>query len=173
MHFRLGLLAVAGAAVGAMFWLSQPAPAHQAVDVPIVINEQAIVSVREDAVASVVQMVSKAASSSEPVRDPFVGTWTGDCGDLVQCDLKIEMVDKAYTLELKIADWQNADNVVCRLNGSMHISDDRQFLAGKMGSSPLSGAFLRGEGALELHDVPDMDCGKPFALDGIYRILGD
>lgn len=171
MRLKFGLL-VTGTALGAIFWFLKPAYVLEVADNPIAVDKRTIVSVREDALASVVQIASKAASAA-PVRDPFVGTWTGDCGDLVQCSLKIEMVGKAYTLELKIADWQNADNVLCQLTGSMHISDDRQFLAGKMGSSPLSGAFLRGEGALELHDVPDMDCGKPFALDGIYRILGD
>jgi hypothetical protein len=171
MRLKLGLLVV-GTALGAMFWALKPVYVFEVEDMPIAVKDRATFSVSKDAVSSVFQAFSKDVSAAT-LRDPFVGTWTGDCGDLVQCALKIKMVGKTYALELNIADWKNADKVVCQLNGSMHISDDKQLLAGTMGSSPLSGAFLRGAGAIELHDMPGNDCSQFYALDGIYRILGD
>lgn len=170
MYLKSGVL-VFGVIAVALFWMGQPVPTHQAAVDAVVVDKR---DAPNDSAAPVVQAESQGGlSPAERVRDPFIGTWTGECGDQVQCSLDIEIVGKNYILDLQIADWQKVDAVTCRLRGSMGISKDGQYLAGKMGSSPLSGAFLRGAGVLELHDMPDADCGRPFALDGIYRIVGD
>lgn len=170
MRLRLGLL-VAGAVVAALILDSRQDDVAQVSENEISEANRTIVSVREDAASSVMRLVSEATAAS--VRDPFVGSWSGDCGDLVQCELNIDKKGKAYALQLKVAEWNDADKIVCRLTGNMDMSDDKQLLAGKLGSSPLSGVFLRGEGALQLHDAPGGDCPKFYDLDGIYRILGD
>ncbi len=170
MRLKLGLLIVS-AVVGASLLASRHNDVAQLSENEFSVANRTIVSVREDAAPSVIGLVSEATAAQ--VRDPFVGTWSGDCGDLVQCELNIDKKGKAYALQLKVAEWNDADKIICRLTGSMDISDDKQLLAGKLGSSPLSGVFLRGEGALQLHDAPDGDCPQFYDLDGIYRILGD
>lgn len=170
MRLRLRLL-IASTMVGAFILAFRHDDAAQVSENEISAANRTIVSVREDAAPSVIRLVSEATAAS--VRDPFVGSWSGDCGDLVQCELNIEKKGKAYALQLRVAEWNDADKIVCRLTGNMDISDDKQLLAGKLGSSPLSGVFLRGEGALQLHDAPGGDCPKFYDLDGIYRVLGD
>jgi hypothetical protein len=170
MHFTPGLL-VAGAILGASFLYLKPDNVVVVSGNQIPVADRGTVAIREDAVPTVIKLIGEAEAA--PVRDLFVGNWSGECGDLVQCELNIEKTGKAYALELKVAEWNHADKVVCRLTGSMDISDDKQLLAGKLGSSPLSGVFLRGEGAIQLHDAPGEDCTKFYDLDGIYRILGD
>jgi hypothetical protein len=108
-----------------------------------------------------------------PPRDAFIGTWVGECGEGYQCEVTINQSGARYTFVLLLANWQDVSDVVCRISGTMDLSKDGSYLAGQMGSSPLSGVFLRGRGSIELHDVPDLDCGRPYALDGLYRILGD
>lgn len=173
MWVKTGMI-VAAALVSGSLWLTNSGPRVEIVDKPDIVGDHTILSIREDAVPAVMQAFKSEAKAAEDLRrNSFVGTWTGDCGDLVQCDLKIEKAGDAYSLVLTVSDWQDAGNVFCRVTGQMHLGRSGQMVAGPLGSSPLSGVFLRGIGAIELHDAPNGDCSEANLLDGVYRIIGD
>jgi hypothetical protein len=173
MWVKSGAL-IAVALVSGSLWMSNDDAAIELVGQPVKVNDRSTISTRQDSVPAVLLAFKTGDRISGVVEnDPFIGTWSGDCGDQVQCDLEIERSGESYSLVLKVAEWQKADKVLCRLSGKMHIGRGGQMLAGPMGSSPLSGVFVRGAGAIELHDAPDGDCNEANTLDGVYRILGD
>lgn len=111
------------------------------------------------------------AASANDKRDPFVGEWSGECGDGVQCWLQINRDNRGYKTTLFVARWNDSSKILCKVTGLLKRGDPG-YIAGVLGESHLAGVFLRSPDRIELHGVADDACKVPYALNGSYTIIG-